>query len=137
MRQALGKSDIPPFTGRDIRQLGFRYRGKSNSGNNGGASAMSWSKFYLALDYIKVYRGQPEPEFMYLSDARIPPVVSDAMVKHDLHKLVTSQSGSSASYSIIDEEEMPNMGSDDISRTLSETYFKYMGEEMIKLSGLR
>jgi hypothetical protein len=139
MRRALGKSDIPPFAGRDIRQLGFRYRGKSNGGNHGGAaSATGWGKFYLALDYIKVYRSQPEPEFVYLSDARIPPVVSDSMVKHDLHRLVPSQVGSSASNSIIIDEEMVNISSsDDTARTLSETYFKYMGEEMIKLSGLR
>lgn len=68
MRQALGKSDIPPFMGRDIRQLGFRYRGKSN-----WSGATSWSKFYLALDYIKVYRGQPEPEFVYLSGNYLKP----------------------------------------------------------------
>jgi hypothetical protein len=68
MRQALGKSDIPPFMGRDIRQLGFRYRGKSN-----WSGATSWSKFYLALDYIKVYRGQPEPEFVYISGNYLKP----------------------------------------------------------------
>ena len=139
MRRAIGKCDIPPFVGRDIRQLGFRYRGKSNGGNHGGTtSATGWGKFYLALDYIKVYRSQSEPEFVYLSDARIPPVVSDSMVKHNLHRLVTSQIGSNAPFSIIDEEDMANMGSrDGTARTLSETYFKYMGEEMIKLSGLR
>jgi hypothetical protein len=161
MRQALGKSDIPPFMGRDIRQLGFRYRGKSNGAYN---SSTSWIKFYLALDYIKVYRGQPEPEFVYLSgnhlkpcplshfllaqyllyslsavnlsDARIPPVVNDAMVNHNLHRLVTSTFGSSASYSIIDEA-IANKGNEDKTRIAAETYFKYMGEEMIKLSGLR
>ena len=68
MRQALGKSDIPPFMGRDIRQLGFRYRGKTN-----WSGATSWSKFYLALDYIKVYRRQPEPEFVYLSGNYLKP----------------------------------------------------------------
>lgn len=136
MRQALGKSDIPPFMGRDIRQLGFRYRGKSNSVNLSGASTTSWIKFYLAFDYIKVYRGQPEPEFVYISDARIPPVVNDAMVKHDLHRLVTSPVGSCASYSII-EEEMACTGNEANTRIASETFFKYMGEEMIKLSGLR
>ncbi len=73
---------------------------------------------------------------MYLSDARIPPVVNDAMVNHDLHRLATSTVGSSASYNIIDEA-MANTGNEDSTRIAAETYFKYMGEEMIKLSGLR
>ncbi|KAL9189682.1 hypothetical protein ACHAXT_009357 [Thalassiosira profunda] len=133
MRQALGQSDIPAFTGRDIRQLGFRYRGKNNPFSSGGSAGSGWSKFYLALDYIKVYRGQPEPEFVYLSDARIPPVVNDWMVKHDLHRLVTSSSESRDSYSIIDEEEAKQ---DILDRSSEETYYKYMGEEMIRQSGL-
>lgn len=137
MKQALGKSDIPPFVGRDIRQLGFRYRGKSNMFSWSGSSSASWSSFYLALDYIKVYRGQPEPEFVYLSDARIPPVVNDAMVRHDLHRLEAAPSeSSSASYSIIDEKKAKKMN-EDMDRSAEETYFKYMGEEMIKQSGLR
>lgn len=137
MRQALGQSDIPPFTGSDIRQLGFRYRDKNNQFSGSGASNSGWSKFYLALDFIKVYRGQPEPEFVYLSDARIPPVVNDAMVKHDLHRLVTtSSSESSTSYSIIDDEKASKVNKDKMDRSAEETYFKYMGEEMIKQSGL-
>mmetsp|Transcript_4645 Transcript_4645/g.10511 ORF Transcript_4645/g.10511 Transcript_4645/m.10511 type:complete len:439 (+) Transcript_4645:69-1385(+) len=135
MKQALGKSDIPPFVGRDIRQLGFRYRGKSNTFSWSGSSNSGWSKFYLALDYIKVYRGQPESEFVYLSDARIPPVVNDAMVNHDLHRLMTS-SESSVTYSIIDEEKTKNVNEDKMDRSAEETYFKYMGEEMIQQSGL-
>ena len=153
MKQALGKSDIPPFVGRDIRQLGFRYRGKSNtytsSGSgaslslnslNGSSSSSSWSTFYLAIDYIKIYRGQPEPEFVYLSDARIPPVINDGMIKHDLHRLITSPLEDSMSYSIIDDARAKNKASGDVTmdhRSAEETYFKYMGEEMIKQSGLR
>eukprot|EP00581_Thalassiosira_minuscula_P012564 CAMPEP_0183730440 /NCGR_PEP_ID=MMETSP0737-20130205/32827_1 /TAXON_ID=385413 /ORGANISM="Thalassiosira miniscula, Strain CCMP1093" /LENGTH=688 /DNA_ID=CAMNT_0025962941 /DNA_START=312 /DNA_END=2378 /DNA_ORIENTATION=- len=137
MRQALGQSEIPPFTGRDIRQLGFRYRAKNNPFSWSGASNFGWSNFYLALDFIKVYRGQPEPEFVYLSDARIPPVVNDAMVKHDLHRLVTSSiPESSTSYSIIDDKEATKVMEDKMDRSAEETYFKYMGEEMIKQSGL-
>ena len=144
MRQALSKTDIPRFKGRDIRQLGFRYRGKNNqfttSSSYYGYGSSSWSKFYLAFDYIKVYRGQPEPEFVYLSDARIPPVVNDAMVKHDLHRLVTtalSSSESGNSYSILNEEEVEMVNSNNMDRSAEETYFKLMGEEMIKQSGLR
>lgn len=136
MRQALGKSDIPPFIGRDIRQLGFRYRGKSNSVSWSVSSNTSWNRFYLAIDYIKLFRGQPEPEFVYLSDARIPPVVNDAMVKHDVHRLVTSPSDSSDAI-ILDEEKARKVVEDQTDRSAEETYFKYMGEEMIKQSGLR
>jgi len=131
MKQALVGCDIPPFVGRDIRQLGFRYRGKSNIASNSG-----WSKFYLSLDFIKVYRGHPDPEFVYLSDARIPPVVNDAMIKHDLHRLLASSSDSTASHSIIDEVRAKKVNEDKMDRSEEETYFKYMGEEMIKQSGL-
>ena len=139
LRQALGKSDIPPFSGRDIRQLGFRYRGENNSFSWSGASNSGWSKFYLALDYIKLYRAQPEPEFIYLSDARIPPVVQDGMVKHEIRKLVTTSSSldSESSYSIIDEESAKTIGNDTIDRIPEETYYKYRGEEIIRQSGLR
>ena len=154
MKQALGKSDIPPFVGRDIRQLGFRYRGKSNtytsSGSigassssnslNGSSSSSSWSTFYLAIDYIKIYRGQPEPEFVYLSDARIPPVINDGTIKHDLHRLITSPPEESMAYSIIDDKRAKKEVNGDVTldhRSAEETYFKYMGEEMIKQSGLR
>ena len=138
MRQALGRSDIPPFAGRDIRQLGFRYRGKSNAfGWSAASGSGGWSGFYLAIDFIKLFRGQPEPEFVYLSDARIPPVVNDAMVNHNLHRLMTSSSETSGSYSIIDEVKAISGSEDEMDRSAEETYFKYMGEEMIKRSGLR
>lgn len=132
IKKALGESDIPSFTGRDIRQLGFRYRCENNPFSWSDESNSGWSTFYLALDYIKVYRGTPEPEFVYLSDARIPPVVTDAMVKHDLHRLDSpSSEASTSSYSILEVNE------DKMDRIPAETYWKYMGEEMIKQSGLR
>lgn len=134
-KRALALSDIPPFVGRDVRQLGFRYRGENNSFSRIGASNAGWSRFYLALDYIKLYRGQPEPEFIYLSDARIPPVVQDGMVRDDIHRLV-SASDSGQSYNILDGSIKP-IGIDKTDRTPEETYFKYKGEEIIKQSGLR
>jgi len=126
MRKALGKTDIPNFTGKDIRTIGFRYRGKSNIGR---------SKFYLALDYIKVYRrpDSAEPEIVYMSDSRIPPVVNDAMIQHNQHRLITSTSQSSLTSS---HSDTIYMNESKIDRTEEETYFKYMGEEMIKQSGL-
>ena len=126
MRKALGKTDIPNFTGKDIRTIGFRYRGKSNIGR---------SKFYLALDYIKVYRrpDSAEPEIVYMSDSRIPPVVNDAMIQHTQHRLITSTSQSSLTSS---HSDTIYMNESKIDRNEEETYFKYMGEEMIKQSGL-
>jgi len=133
-REALVKSsgNIPKFVGKDIRQIGFRFRGQSNplSWNSG------FSRFYLALDFIKVYRGQPEPEFIYLSDSRIPPVVNDGMVKHDIKRLTTHPMESDDDViRIIDEKEAQKIR-DKKDRSAEETYFKYMGEEMIKQSGL-
>ena len=124
MRKALGKTDIPNFTGKDIRTIGFRYRGKSNIGR---------SKFYLALDYIKVYRrpDSAEPEIVYMSDSRIPPVVNDAMIQHTQHRLIISTSQSS-----LTSHSGTIKMNDRQDRTAEETYFKYMGEEMIKQSGL-
>jgi hypothetical protein len=136
MRRALGQSDIPPFIGRDVRQLGFRYRGQNNAFSWSESSNSGWSSFYLALDYIKVYRGQSEPEFVYLSDANIPPVVQDGMVRDDIRRLATS-SLESDSYSIIDEENNKLYGKEQMDRIAEETYFKYRGEEIIKQSGLR
>jgi len=137
MRQALSKSDIPPFNGRDIRQFGFRYRGGNNAFSRNDASRSGWSKFYLALDYIKLYRAQPEPEFIYLSDARIPPVIQDGMVKHDSRKIASSSSElDSSSNVIINEENLKDLTSTKVHRTPEETYFKYQGEEIIKQSGL-
>jgi hypothetical protein len=134
-REALKSGNIPKFVGKDIRQLGFRFRGQSNP--------LSWSsgfsRFYLALDFIKVYRGQPEPEFVYLSDSRIPPVVNDGMVKHDMKRLTTNPIESSSQQHdvirILDENEAQKIR-DRTDRSAEETYYKYMGEEMIKQSGL-
>ncbi len=132
-REALSRGIIPKFVGKDIRQIGFRFRGESNP--------LSWSggftRFYLALDFIKVYRGQPEPEFIYLSDARIPPVVNDGMVKHDIKRLITNpMEDSDDVIRILDDKEVQKVTRDKTDRSSEETYFKYMGEEMIKQSGL-
>ena len=141
-----GSDDIPRFVGKDVRQIGFRYRGSNNSYSRGGttgstsvsngyhlsSSSSGWSKFYLSLDYIKLYRGQPEPEFIYLSDARIPPVLQDGMVRDDIHRLVSSSSSSSSLQSMEGTNGLSKM-----DRSAEETYFKYKGEEIIKQSGLR
>lgn len=130
-RALLNLSDIPRFVGKDVRQIGFRYRGENNSPIRSSAptsiASSNWSKFYLALDYIKLYRSQPEPEFVYLSDARIPPVLQDGTVRDDIHKLELSSTVPNI------DRDLGNM----VGRSAEETYFKYKGEEIIKQSGLR
>ena len=82
---------VPPFRGDDVRRIGFRYRSESNP-EKAKFEKGDFESFYLAFSYIKVYRSQPEPEFVYLSDARIPPVIRSNMVRHDVHQLVTNES---------------------------------------------
>ena len=92
------------------------------------------------LSYIKLYRIQPEPEFVYLSDARIPPTVADSQVRHDLHQLVTTQtvaSSDAGAVQLLDERSMQQIASDKMARSPEETYYKFRGEEVLKGSGLR
>ena len=90
-----GSVTVPPFLGSDVRYLGFRFRSSSNTPDKnrrlsrGRNDQEEYQKFYMALSYIKVYRAQPEPEFIYLSDARIPPVIRDGMVHHQRRVLLT------------------------------------------------
>lgn len=135
---------IRPFKGQDVRHIGFRYR-SSAPGNamNAKLEAGSWNSFYLALCYIKLYRSQPEPEFVYVSDARIPPVVRNGMVRHDARMLVTARGNGAedeadASSSVLfDESTLKTaVAKDKMARSSEETYYKYRGEEIIKNSGL-
>ena len=66
-----------------------------------------------------------EPEFVYLSDANIPPAVNYAMVNHSLRRIVTGNS-----VSLVDQRR------EERELIEEETYFKFLGEEMIKQSGL-
>ena len=93
--------------------------------------------FYIALSYVKVYRLQPEAEFVYLSDARIPPVVGHGMVRHDQRRLVTKTDSAGADSEvtqILDQQTIRN--ADKVERSGEETYFKFRGEEILKSSGL-
>jgi hypothetical protein len=143
---------IPPFRGRDVRNIGFRHRSARNAikSQSFDKKGNEWNRFYLALSYIKLYRSQPEPEFVYLSDARIPPVVRDGMVRHNAKQLVTvaaaaaadpaaallsgeSGGGGGQEIRLLDESAFKN---DRMSRSPEETYFKFRGEEILKNSGL-
>jgi NAD(P)H-binding len=147
---------IPPFKGRDVQYLGFRYRASKNTQQQSKrVKNNDWSKFYLSLSYIKLYRSQPEPEIIYLSDARIPAVVRDGMVKHGSRRLVLPTSSSSITNN--DDDSNNNVLVDDttfqqaaitkkamtdsklvkaIGRSPEEIYYKYRGEEIVKKSGL-
>lgn len=125
---------IPPFRGRDVRNLGFRYRSASNRLKS-KLQPGEWNSFYLALCYIKLYRSQPEPEFVYLSDARIPPVVKSGMVRHNAKQIVSTTASADGKLRILDESAL-TASQDRMSRSPEETYYKYRGEEILKSSGL-
>jgi uncharacterized protein YbjT (DUF2867 family) len=126
---------VPQFRGRDMRQLGFRYRGDNHAAKKlntrfffKGDNDSKYSQFYLAFDYIKVYRSQTEPEFVYLSDARIPPVISEGMVRHDRKQVREKRDV------LLEEADLISAAAD--QRSSEETYYKYRGEEILKGSGL-
>ena len=120
-----------------VRQMGFRFR----SSRNPTTRSVSRSKrregdmksFYLALSYVKLYRIQPEPEFVYLSDARIPPKVLDRQVRHDIHQLtpVESLSTEEGGVQIFDDKALQRISSDRMARSPEETYYKYRGEQVL------
>jgi uncharacterized protein YbjT (DUF2867 family) len=130
---------IPPFRGLDVRNIGLRYRTSRNSGQEkrDAKTGIAWNRFYLAISYIKVYRSQPEPEFVYLSDASIPPVVTDDTVHHDRHELVTKLGGSSwGAVPIVLPEDSMNAKNGVLEQSSGEMYSKFQGEELLKRSGL-
>ena len=128
--------DVDYFDGSDVRFMGFRYRSGSNE-----EQSKRWdsdkNSFYLALSFIKVYRTQPEPEFVYLSDARIPRVVKDGMVRHDRRMLLTAEDSTNGTPVQILDEAALKSSVDTLARSGEETYYKLRGEEILKNSGLR
>lgn len=164
-------STAPSFTGGDVRNLGFRFRAAANMMNDTpqrrnesfdaarrlllrtddrGNEGDVYESFYMALSYIKLYRIQPEPEFVYLSDARIPPVIRNGMVRHNQRRLLLPEDIAAEE----DEESMPSLSSPSstaatmlldetelqalikLERSPEETYYKYRGEQILKNSGL-
>jgi uncharacterized protein YbjT (DUF2867 family) len=73
---------------------------------------------------------------VYLSDARIPPVVENGMVRHEARQLLapagTEEDGA---VRILDDTTLKSVV-ENKGRSMEETYFKYRGEEIIKKSGL-
>jgi uncharacterized protein YbjT (DUF2867 family) len=126
---------VPPFKGSDVRRLGFRYRSESNP-EKAKFQKGDLSSFYLAFSYIKVYRSQLEPEFVYLSDSRIPSVIRSNMVRHDVHQIVTAHDDDDDSYKLLDQAALTSVTGNPTGRSTEETYFKYRGEEILKSSGL-
>jgi hypothetical protein len=130
----LDVGSVPAFRGNDVRNIGFRYSSASNVLKS-KLEQGEWSSFYLALSYIKLYRTQPEPEIVYLSDAQIPPVVRNGMVRHDARQLITAGgTDGEGAVTLLDESTL-RTGTGHRSSP-EETYYKYRGEELIKGSGL-
>jgi hypothetical protein len=131
----MNSNDVPVFRGSDIQYIGFRYRSSSNKEREQLQSGDK-AKFYLAFSYIKLYRAQPEPEFVYVSDARIPPLVKNGMVRHESRQLVPigSEGDEQSLVKLLDDTRLRTAADQD--RTEEEVYFKFRGEEILKNSGL-
>jgi hypothetical protein len=134
---------VEAFKGSDVQNIGFRYRSASNEAQAQRTKNSKMNSFYVAFSFIKVYRLQPEPEFVYLSDARIPRVITNGMVRHDRRQLLTasdaaergSASGRDDMVQILDEKALQDVNT--LARSKEETYYKLRGEETLKNSGLR
>lgn len=137
------------FNGNDVQQIGFRFRSEDNVSISDKAIILPNQRkirsgrvtlipFYLAFSYIKVYRSQVEPEFIYVSDARIPSVVRNNMVKHEARYIEAEDDvGPTNSFRILDENNArKKMKNSHLNRSDQETYFKYLGEQILRNSGL-
>jgi hypothetical protein len=140
------KSSVPPFRGQDMRYIGFRFRSEACPAtttpktfffnkNQPKEDGIKYRQFYMALDYIKVFRSQPEPEFVYLSDARIPPVIQPGMVHHDRKELYFKPPNGGEIDQLLVLED-PSTHERIFQQEKEETYYKYRGEEILKNSGL-
>jgi len=131
-------SSVAPFIGRDVKQIGFRVDSADNvlPANDPNKARYKFLKFYIAMCYIKVYRSQPEPEFVYLSDARIPPAVKNKMVRHDLKRIISDSDGEEGE-ALFSDEEAKRVLQNPKDRSGEELYYKYRGEEILKNSGLQ
>jgi Predicted nucleoside-diphosphate-sugar epimerases len=128
---------VIPFDGKDVKQIGFRVNSMDNAlpGSDPKGTRHGYIGFYLAISYIKVYRAQPEPEFIYISDARIPPTIKNGMVRHDLKRILSDEE--CEGQSLFDEKEVKSILKDPKKRSGEELYYKYRGEEILKSSGLQ
>jgi uncharacterized protein YbjT (DUF2867 family) len=137
-------SRLPKFEGRDVRQVGFRFSSQNNVEEELGEILRGWGTkprrptqgFYLAISYLKLFRSHYEPEFVFLSDSRIPPVVTPKMVRHDTKHILDQDQArlidSSHVNAILVAEHEVLEGDQD----LSIVYYKYQSEQMLRHSGL-
>lgn len=134
---------LPKFQGRDIRQIGFRYRSDGNYKQELVPTLTGMAPkrigrtkgFYLALSYLKLYRSTIEPEFVYVSDSRIPPVVKQSMIRHETRQIVNEQQQAIITDGLdllVTEEEVRS----DEHQTFQKAYYKYLGEQILRHSGL-
>ena len=127
--------------------IGFRISSTDNQSENmkiqGQKKGKNWIPFYFAICYIKVFCSQPEPESIYLSDARLGDV--NGMVNRDLKQVIVGKKGDRnpqddvgniESTTLFDEEEAKRVITNKYDRSGKELYYKYCGEEMLKNSGL-
>ena len=110
LRSSIRRSGAP-LPQKNITQVGFSYDG-------GG-------EFYLSLSYMKLYRKEKRqtPEFLFVSDGRLPVEVKGEMVNDGLEQI--EEEGSSE---LFDEEEEGKS----VRERKRERYWKWKGEEVRK-----
>lgn len=89
--------------------------------------------FHSSLDQTSHFPAL-EPEFVYLSDSRIPPIIRNGMVRHDRRQLLAND-GNDDGDMLLDEQTLKKSIS--LERSSEETYYKFRGEDILKKSGLR
>lgn len=127
------EKNLPTFDGSDVRQIGFRIKQPSTQTIVRPTYNTKKNKinfFYIAVSYIKIYRSNIEPEFIYVSDSSIPEIISNQERMAPNTILEQSQNSEKS----LNEVEL-NLGLD-LRRFSDETYFKFLGEQFLRNSGL-
>lgn len=102
IKDGLPKSDAPEIDRADIRQMAIQYRKPVQSPEKDDG------RFYLAVDYMKAYRTQEQPDFVLVSCASV----------------------TTRDFSELDEKGLRAIADDDVAA------WKYMAENRLRRSGL-
>lgn len=96
------KSDAPKLDRSDVRQIAMQFRKPVEMPEKDDG------KFYLGVDYMKAYRSQNEPDFVFVSCASV----------------------TSRDFSVLDEKGLRAAAKDDVAA------WKYLAENRLRQSGL-
>lgn len=96
------KRDAPKMNRGDIRQMAIQYRKPAD------APEKDDGRFYLGVDYLKTYRTQEQPDFVFVSCASV----------------------TARDFSVLDEKGLRSTAKDDVAA------WKYLAENRLRQSGL-